>query len=60
MANSTTCNLHFTCDFDHMCDDWSGDSEDWDDTNTWIAIGCSAVAVILVFGFLGLSGGFFG
>ena len=46
-----------------MCDDWTGDNEDgedWDDTNTWVAIGCSAVAVILVFGFLGFSGGFFG
>jgi len=63
LENSTTCNLHLTCDFDHLCDDWTGDNEDdenWDDTNTWVAIGCSAVAVILVFGFLGFSGGFFG
>lgn len=55
--NSTSCNLHFTCDFDHACDDLS---EDRDDTGTWIAIGCSAVAVIFVIGFLGLCGGFLG
>ena len=66
MENSTSCNLHFTCDFDHLCDDWTGDNgdnevnDDWDDSSTWIAIGCSAVAVVLVFGFLGFSGGFFG
>ena len=55
--------MYFTCDFDHMCDDWTGENEndeDWDDTNTWVAIGCSAAALILVFGFLGFSGGFFG
>ena len=63
LENTTSCNLHFTCDFDHQCDDWTediDDNDDWDDSSTWIAIGCSALAVILVFGFLGFSGGFFG